>query len=297
MSENQPAYLTEWLPYKTERRYERPRSATWADQGPVVPEYAKLLGEIGLANPRPKAVEFYATAIRLRDAAEQQPVEAKRDDTTERLASGELLLDEAGKMLIKRPTMREAEDRAREYRESLTAASCTALLNSIMQIHDVGEIGWLKLLRPIAADAIAKLDQRRWDAVHALAELLREPTRRKVFGLAAAMLDHTISAAPSFYRFGNPRLVYLWQVTNARGHQVREISTRPIDGMFRVAFDTTQAPLPTVRDFEPSWQPGLYSAQESIDNTIRGLDEQEAEFAPPESAGPGPQKRGRAMIS
>jgi hypothetical protein len=290
-------HRVEWLPFRTERAYRRLHAATWIDHGEIIPEYTRHLAAIGIVNPTPQAVATFATAVRLRDAAEQQPVEAKRDDVAERLASGDLLLDDAAKMLIKRPDTPEAEARLREHQRNLEEASRIALLRAVLLIHDYGEAEWLKLLKPVAADAVAKHDQRLFDAVHAFAAYLREPMRKRMFGLAAAMLDHVTDADPYYYAFKNPRLVYLWQVEHAVGHQAREMSTRPIDGVFRIAYDVTRAPLPTVRDFRPEWGAGLYSAQEAIENTIRSLDEQEAEFAPRESDAPAPPKRGRVVMT
>lgn len=277
MVDSQRPPVIEWVPYRTTWQKYKPHGARWSTHSTIIPEYTQHLSNLGLTDPT-TAADGYARAVELRDASEV-PISGVGDhaDIVARLASGDLTPAQAAKLTREDP--KEIQRRAIDNARYLSIASETALGNAIASIHSFGEDKWMAILKPIATKAIAAKDQTRFDLVHGFARFLRRPD---IAGLAAAMVDNArnTDADPDFYMFGRPDLVYLWRVDQSDSKQLRLISTETIvDNWWRIAYELKRdAPFPTIRQFQPEWKPGLYSAQEAIDNKLISREEHERAF-------------------
>ena len=258
----------------------------WGLDSGLIPTFETWLRALDLDDPtstenEPKAAAsaYWRRAQALaEDARRVQPEEPTRSISA-LLAEGTLTTGDARKMLVKRPDAREAEKLVREQRNGLSAGSRAALLRALQAIYDYTEDGWLEVLRPIVADALANRDDRRFNLAHGFAAWLREPTRNKVFGLTAAT-NRRFDAERYLYSVARPDLLHRWRVERATDTERHEQARYSADGMWRVQYAlTTSAPFPMLRDYDEAWGAGLYSADEVIANTERSRAEQERTFA------------------
>jgi hypothetical protein len=267
----------EWPSYDLTLERERRTSAQWGTDG-LIPAYQTWLRALDLDDPT-KASTYWARATKLRDDAAAVRPDESRVDLAELLAEGEVTPGDARKMAAKQPDARAAEKEAQERRKLLEDASRTALVKSLQAIYDFGEDGWLGILRPIVAEALANSDDRRFNLAHAFAAWLREPKRNRIFGLAAAT-NRGWDAEDYLYRVRRPDLLHTWRVERAEATQRQELVRYAVDGKYRVQYLVKPgAVVPMLRDFQPEWGAGLYSAEEVIANVEQSRQAQEAEFA------------------
>lgn len=278
--------LIEWPVPKITVTRTRRTSALWSVDSGLVPKYQNHLAGLGLIDPT-AASEYWTRAQSLVDQSRAIRVAEPRSNVAARLAEGEIDSREAQKLESKRPD----RESPHELKRTLEAASRTALLRALQAIH---EHDWHGELKPIASDALARGDGHTLNRTHRFAAWLREPVRVKVFGLAAAK-----GADPSMYQFRRPDLVYRWRVDHVDQRHLRELTRYPDEGAWHVAYVFhPDALFPTIRDYDDAWGPGLYSAEEVVENIKRCREEQEKDFAqlvgPPP---PAPEKRHRVVMS
>jgi hypothetical protein len=144
----------------------------WSSSESPVARYLLHLKVLGIDDPTKHlkfggtATEHYRHALELRDHTVR--VEAKNDgelDIANRLATGEIDVAQAERLLAKVPTPGDTlaqETRARQMLQNATRAAYVAALGAI---HLWGEDKWLGLLRPLVQAAVAAQDQQRFDAL------------------------------------------------------------------------------------------------------------------------------------
>jgi hypothetical protein len=270
-----------WNPYRLDLRTPNaPGAGTWQQ----LDSYAGFLRSLNLPDPT-KATARRVAAEHVRDEAQRlgAGVAVEHDNSiTTRLADGSMTAKDAAKMLAKQPDAKEAEATATKMRLGLEEQCRELLRLAVLAIHEYGA-GWLDVLRPIAAEALKTRDQERWNRVHELAAWLRDPTWAGVCGLSAAMASNTQDCEPVLYAVADPRALFLWRVEHAdpRDQVPGSVTVLP-DGSGHIVpiVLAPHAATPTVDDFAENaapWKPGLYSAEQVIENMHRGLTAQDAE--------------------
>jgi hypothetical protein len=258
------------LPQALKHTRVRPTTAGWGLDAPKLPKYQSLLVATGLEDPT-EASARNQRARALMDESRAVTAGDPRHELGDQLASGAIAAADVRRALAKR-TSREDELRvAKEVRVAFEVGARGALLAAMQSIHDYGEEAWLARLRPIAADAIARGDDARFDAVHRLAAFLRDPVHTRIFGLAALVDPARFDVDRQLYAFADPRAVMLWRLTKAEPSQIRE-QARYVDesgAWCAVLAFKRDAPQPKISDFDLVWGAGLYSAAEVLEHVAR----------------------------
>jgi hypothetical protein len=248
-------------------------SDSWDPEESAPARYLKALARLGLKDPtKPSATDLYAQAVRLRyhsvNAASEPDEEAA---IATALALGEITGTEAKKRLAKAPKPGDADERDDRERRMLYMAMQAAYSAAVRAIHN---FDWLPLLRALIEEAVAAGDDRRFDALHDFAALLRSA------GLGGlAMVGADPSGTREFeetwrYRTGRPERYHLWRVERA---QVAEsIFHEAVGPVVFVAAAVVKAPHPTLAEMVAGeMAPGLYAAHEVLAIAGRIVAEQE----------------------
>jgi hypothetical protein len=297
--------IIEWPTYPLALTRVRRSSVKWSPDRHLVPGFQTWLRALDLSDPTSTEHEPQAAASaywkRARavfdEARHVRPDEPPRK-VSDLIAEGEVSLADGKKMLLAQARKaREAQDSLREQQKQLDKTASATLLRALQAICDYSEEGWLGLLRPIVADAVAKQDDRRFNLAHAFAAWLRDPEPSfRVFGLSAAT-NNGRDAERGWYQVARPDLLYRWRVERANDTQRHQLTHYAQGGLWFSAYALLPgAPVPTLRDYEPSWRPGLYSAAEVLANIENSKREQEREFARLAQRAPAAPPTGRRRV-
>lgn len=267
--------IEQWAPRKGYVRRQLPSggSDSWSPTNSVVAQYIRHLSFLKIEDPT-DASYFYNQAISLRDAYQKVAVKQNEEATIQnRLALGEITAEEASKLLAKAPTQKDSQEKIERERQMISNAVRSSYSMSVRAIHNFGEEKWVELLRPLVKEAHEAQDQERWEALHGFAGLLRDPG---LAGLAMIALSH--AGTREFdetwrYTVGRPDLYHHWR--RAHAEESDNIAILNVGQTIFAAIVVKKGPHPTVRDIDPSWEPGLYSAAEVMKITDAILNQQQ----------------------
>jgi len=262
-------------------------SENWDPQESLPELYARHLKAIGKKDPTDASL-LYARAMGLRLATGSP--QKKTDESAAigaRLVSGEISAAEASALLAKLPFPNAVAEAVQREQAMMSSAVRTAYTASLKAIRDYGESKWMKLLRPIAAEAITALHQTKWEAVHAFAAFLRSPA---IAGLSMLATDPAGRRDVEAWRYqvSRPDLHHSWRLEHAVASQ--NIRLLPAGEVTFVWSVITEGPHPGIADIAKTMGPGLYSASEVLAHTEAVLVEQEQTIT---RATPEPRRRSR----
>jgi hypothetical protein len=274
-------YIEQWAPLHGYLRRSVPagNSDTWSETDSPVAQYIRSLKKIGKDDPT-DATYYFTQACTLREARDKviarQPEEPEHygPGTIKALIAGDLTEGDAGKRLAKIPTEKDVAEKLERQRQMISAATREAYGMSVREINGYGEDGWLKLLKPIAVEAYSARDQNRWDAVHNFAAILRNPELSGLSGIFQSPGGSLEFAETWRYKVGRPDLYHFWRVRHAEDAQNIEF-VHGLGSNTYLATAVVKGPHPTLSQIDPSWEPGLYSAQEVKEIAARIVAEQE----------------------
>jgi hypothetical protein len=263
------------------------------DADNLLARYGARLAAAGIEDPT-EATNLLDQALTLRRASRAR---AKPDDSdkalVDRVAAGEVSADSLPKHLTKVATPKERDDEARRSRQILADAALSAFRAGCRATREYGEVRWLKLLQPLVRSAVAEGDQKKWHELHQLAAFLRS---REVAALSMASCDAAgrTDLPRMYYMFERWDRCYNWIADHAP-HTWPLVAPRNGQFVFvtRGITRTRPVPFPTLKDIDPSWGPGLYSAAEAIANAAAIDTRQEREFR---SASPTPPSPVRVNV-
>ncbi len=281
-----------WPPERgiLQRRLDIGSSKNWDPKESPPAHYIRHLKSLGIKKDPTQATLFYERAMGLRLVTGIH--ERKTDESAsigERLVSGEISAAEASSLLAKLPFPNAVAKEAQREQAMMSSAVRNAYSAAIRAVHDFGEDKWLKLLRPIAQEAVKTRDQTRWDAVHAFAAFLRSPV---VAGLSMLATDPAGRRDVEAWRYqvSQPDLYHRWRLEHAVASQ--NIRLLPVGEVAFVWSAITEGPHPGIVDLI-QMGPGLYSATEVLAHTDAILDEQEKSIT---RSTPEPRRRHVAVV-
>jgi hypothetical protein len=273
----QPDEYIEWPTYPVHVRRGGPSAGGSFEK---LAAYAEHLRVVGAPDPT-RVAGLVTAAMRVRDVAADDPT-LDAASFADRVAGGHMSPKKALDEMGRRPHPDDVRMAAVRRQQDATNLVSDLLQRAWREIHEYGE-GWLDMLKPIAADAVQTGNEQLWHRCHEFAGWLRDPKWVGVRALSAVMPNETDDAGTEHYMFGRPKAVYVWRVERSAGNDItRTNPTVTPSGKAITAYGLRPDALwPSFHDIcahADEWQPGLYSAEEALDNILRDVRRQDEDI-------------------